>query len=543
MLKFVKGISIVLCLFFIVSVGFTGCGGSSKSSESTTAAQTETTAKQAESSTEAKAEVPWDTGKNDTVVFSVINNYYTAGLKKLAEDYTRLHPETKVQIDIISDNSTYATNYTTKINADKKTAPDIIHVNVAGANSTWVDKGWLIDLSRVIDEINPYANDQKVRDVIDQEWLTFSINQCQNKLFYLPFDLVGVGMYYNISIFEREGLQPPKTIEDLIDLCKVLKDKGYDAPIGANNVWGWYPTMFADQAYRSLWKDMVTLPGDAIWDENAMKPNLDVQYSPDNMTFDAFLQLNTEKKYAYLLKNGVVNDASKKIWTAMLELCKYFQKGFISPDEQQVNAGFIAQKHPMMIHGSWIVGKFVDDVKKLPADKQFKWAVFQLPPFKDGGSDFPGKMRSLLVPGNLMGCTNKDDADHNARVLDVLKYMYSPQVAQMVYNETLSNGNYVQGPSLIKGVQLSDEINGYLDGFRAAGNMRWDFDTFIVRPDMALKDELPKANKIMLDAVDGKITLDEFLKMTGEINMTKLKKEYEDQGFDGDPKTKDTPKQ
>jgi len=540
MKKMLRVQAIVLAVLMLVSLLLTGCG--TQNGDKQMASTDSTTMNSVTSnSTDEKGDVKWDKNKKSKVVISTINMYYTAGLQKMAQEYTKLHPETKVEIEIISDNSTYATNFTTKITADKSSAPDIIHTNVAGLDSSAIDKGWIIQLNDMLDEENPYNNNAKVRDAIDEKWLNFAINNCKTRLFYLPFDLVGVGMYYNKTIFDKEGLKVPQSFEELLDICNVLKSKGYEAPIGATDVWNWYLTMFADQAYRKMTKDFLILPGDGMWDEASMIQNKNIQYNPDDVTFDEQAVFNPEKFCIYVKENGIINETNKKIWLSMVELSRYFQKGFVAPDGAKVSADFIAQKTPMMINGSWIVGKFVDDIKKLPSERQFDWGTFKLPGFADGGDEFPGKIRSLLVPGNLMGAVNKDDPDQNARTLDVLKYWYSPQVAKMIYDETLTNGNYVQGPPLIKGVQLSDEINGYLNGFLAEGSMKWEYQDISGHLGVPLAADLPVGQSLFLKTVEGEITIDEFLKEFNKLvqnaNDDKIKKN----GYDLDPKTKDTP--
>lgn len=57
--------------------------------------------------------------------------YYTAGEKKLAEEYMKHHPETEVQIEVLAVNNAYMTNFSTKISTDKNQAPDIVHWNIA----------------------------------------------------------------------------------------------------------------------------------------------------------------------------------------------------------------------------------------------------------------------------------------------------------------------------------------------------------------------------------------------------------------------------
>ena len=109
-----------------------------------------------------ESDAKWDTSKEDTITVSVINNFYTAGEKKLAEEYMKMHPETKVVIDVVSDNDTYKTKMMTSMEGDRSNAPDIVHGNFIGMALTnnsmdlAVDKGYLYDMTEMLDEENPY---------------------------------------------------------------------------------------------------------------------------------------------------------------------------------------------------------------------------------------------------------------------------------------------------------------------------------------------------------------------------------------------------
>ena len=134
----------------------------------------------------AAAEATWDTTKEDTITLSVINNFYTAGEKKLAEEYMALHPETKVVVDVVSDNEAYKTKMITSLSEDRSNAPDIVHGNFVGMALTGnsmdlaVDKGYLYDMTEMLDEENPY-NGGKVRDAFEEEDLTMVLSNSGGK--------------------------------------------------------------------------------------------------------------------------------------------------------------------------------------------------------------------------------------------------------------------------------------------------------------------------------------------------------------------------
>lgn len=542
MRRLMKMCSLAVTFIMLLAIALAGCG-SAETDKETSKAAVQTSADAV--TTAPAAEVAWDKNKKDKIVVSVINMYYTAGEKKLAEEYMKLHPETEVQIEVLADNSTYMTNFSTKISTDKNQAPDIVHWNIAiGTKSPTdaVNSGWLMDIAPVLDEINPYNDNKKVREAFREDHIKWAMSGGQGKLLHMPFDEGGTGIYYNKTIFEKNGLKVPATYEELIELCKKLQELGYKNPIAASGVATWYVTSLADWAYRSNTADFLTLPGDALYDEAAMKENTSIKFDANDPNFDRYAMFNTEKLYAFAKKNGFNTPTNKMIQETYINLAKYFQPNWTSPDDNKVSVDFITQNSPMMWNGSWIVGKFVDDVKKLPADKQFQWGTFQVPGFANPAAPFQGNIRSLDFLANAMGIVPKDDKDHMSRVIDFYKYWYSPNGAKMCYEETLASGNYVQGPCVIEGVTLPDELNSYLEGFKTDGAMRFEFQDISGNGASARQADLPALYALYLDASAGKITIDQFMTEASKLWMLRLDELIAQANLDLDPKTKDEPK-
>lgn len=535
MSKFVKICSMVLVIVIFVSLSLVGCGGSNKSTNVTTTSNVESTN---QSTGITSSDVKWDKTKNRKIVLSTIKDYYTTALQQIAKDYTSLHPETEVEIQIMGSNDVYTQSFTTKMNTDKSTAPDIIHTNLIAGNTEgdMINKGWLKGLDELLDETNPYNGGQKVRDAFnDPFYLTQAVSSA-GKVGYLPFDLVGVGVFYNKDIFNKAGVAVPETYEDLETALGTLQKAGYQYPLGATAFCNWFGTSLIDWGFRKMEADFLVMPGDGLYDEKTMSANSKISYSSDNPNFDSAAIFNNEKIVAYVNKNGIDNPVTKKIWETQKSILKYCPPGWVNPDDGQTYNQFLAQKVPAFVTGSWNVGKLVSDISKLSDDKKFKWGVFKFPKFKNADQDFQGEPRGLLVPGHKLGIVNKGDDDLYYRTADFLKYMYSPDIAAKIYDITLKHGELVQGPSLIKGVKLSDEINGYLDGFKVAGTMRWELDPLV---GCNKKADEPKSNKLRSDYVSGKITYEQYIK--GEEDLTKawVDDQKKTQGYDLDPKTVD----
>ncbi len=533
--KMKKAGSLIVALLLLVTFVFSGCGSSGSGTDTGSTTKLETTASTAGETT-TEMTVKWDTTKKKKIIFATINNYYTTALKQVAKDYTALHPETEVVLDIM-DGGAYQQAFTTKITGDKSTAPDIIHTNCAAPNDgEAMAKGWFMPMDELVDSPNPYNSNEKIRDTVDSEWWAFATCS-EGKIAYLPFDLVGVGVFYNKGVFEKLGIEPPKTYDEYYALCDKIKQSGFDAPIAATGTADWMLIGLADWAYRKYLPEIVSAPGDARYDENTMKANTALEnFDPNDPTYGSNAIVDPEKYIKFVKSFNRKSEVSKRIWATYIKLTQYFQKGWPALNDDQAYAQFMAQKAPMYITGSWMVGKILGDMKKLSDDKKFSWGTFSFPGLTEPGEDFQGIQRGLLVPGHRLGIANKGDDDLYYRSADFLQYMYSPEIAAQIYDTTVKAGEYIQGPSLIKGVELSNEVISYLEGFKVAGNMRFDFFNFEF-------DHLANDGATMNDAKakfsQGKITWEEFSDIKEKVMQKKFADTIKQNNYDLDPKTKD----
>ena len=76
-------------------------------------------------------------------------------------------------------------------------------------------------------------------------------NTVDGKLVAIPQEVVAYGLFVNKDIFKECGLAVPNTPEEFLEACRVLKEKGYDTPVGANR-W-WLETFVFAQAYADLY--------------------------------------------------------------------------------------------------------------------------------------------------------------------------------------------------------------------------------------------------------------------------------------------------
>lgn len=486
------------------------------------------------------AEVAWDTSKEDEIIVTVINGYYTAGEKKLAEEYMKLHPETKVTIDVIADNNSYNTKMQTILSStDGSNTPDIVHSNflgsVVGSAATAIEQGYLFDMTTILDMDHPYQ-DGLVRDMYDEVVLAEAINGSGGTaLQALPFDKCGISFFYNKDAFADLGLSAPETWEDLLAACAAFENAGFENPITVSSEASWILASLADAGFRSQEYDFVVQPGDALYDEASMPDNANFTFDESNLACDTFV-IQSDERIAAAKYNGIIfSDVSKTAWTEFANLAKYFPENYIAGGADTVTE-FEMQISPMLLSGSWNVGLILDDLNKMPEDAQFDWATFNIPGFANAPEGFGSEMRGLYVLGNVMGIVPKDDADHQARVLDFYLYWYSQAGAQLCYEETLSNGNFVQGPAMIKGVTLSDALNEKLAGFIVEGPVK-QYMSELIGQGMTTEADRSVHNDLINKFVAGEIDLDTFLNGLNDVMVAFVESQKETSGWDFDPAT------
>lgn len=488
------------------------------------------------------SDAAWDTSKDDEIIVTVINGYYTAGEKKLAEEYTKLHPETKVTIDVVADNNAYNTKMQTILaSGDKTGTSDIVHSNffapLAGGSASALNQGLIFDMSTILDMDHPYQ-DGKVRDMYDENVLVEQRNGSGGSgMIALPFDKCGISFYYNKTAFEELNVDAPETWEDLLEVCEKFSESGVENPVTVSSEASWLLASLADAGFRGQEYDFLVQPGDAIWDEETMAANKDFKFDENDMSCDLFT-VQSDERLMKAKEDGIIfSDVSKTAWTEFAKLAKYFPENYIAGGADTVTE-FETQVSPMLVSGSWNVGLILDDLNQMPEDKQFEWATFNIPGFAEAPEGFGTEMRGLYTLGNVMGILPKGDEDHDARVLDFYLYWYSQQGAQSCYEETLSNGNYVQGPAMIKGVTLSDELNEKLEGFIVGGPVK-AYSSELCGISETTEADRSVHNDLINKFIAGTIDVDTFLNSLNDIRHNFTMSQIETSGYDLDPTTQD----
>lgn len=547
MKKMQKWIALLLAVLMLSAI-FAGCAKPTTTPEQGDTQQADTqgteTADQPAPQPQEGSDAAWDTSKNDEIIVTVINGYYTAGEKKLAEEYTKLHPETKVTVDVVSDNDAYMAKMQSLFSGDMTGSSDIVHANfltsALGGNEVCFQKNYLRELSDVLDMQHPYQ-DGLVRDMYNDTVLTEARNSFGGLgIGALPFDKTGISFYYNKTAFEALGLEAPQTWEELLETCQTLRDNGYENPITVGQEASWILASLADAGFRYEESEFLVQPGDAIYDAETMSANDGFVFDDNDLSCDAFTVTSTERMLAARKNDIIHSNISRTSWIEFAKLAAYFPANWIGGGADNITE-FETQVSPILLNGAWNVGLILDDINNMPESAQFDWATFNIPDFANAPEGFDTKMRGLYVLGNVMGIVPKNDADHDARVLDFYLYWYSQAGAQMCYEETLSNGNFVQGPCMINGVVLKDELMEKLTGFVVEGAVK-AYSSELCGLYQTQEADRPIHNDLINKLTAGEIDIDTFLDGLATVQGNDTDAKIEAGGYDLDPATADTAK-
>lgn len=482
----------------------------------------------------------WDTSKEDEIVISAMSNYYESGWKMMAEEYTKLHPETTVTIDVVADNDTLNQKFVTWFASDDLSdASDITHINFAGAvggADLLMERGQVYDFTDLLDKVNPYTG-TTMRSYLYEE--DIAALATPHGLAAAPFDHVAVAMMVNVDLLKEHGLEVPKTMEELIAACAKLKEGGIEYPIQATAEGSYFISVLGDAAMRDMYGDFIYNPGDEGYDPATMAANDGYVYDPAVPGGDKDLKINGEAKAAYVSETGFDTDLSLSIWTEYAKLHPYFNANYLASSPTDVLTSFEMQNGAFLISGSWNVGVLNKDVQDMGEDG-FEWVTVAFPNYETKPEGWAtGNIRSLYVMGNQMGIIKSqgDDADHLARVLDFYQFVYNPVGCAMMYEKTLADGYFVQGNCAIKGVVLPEDVDAKLAGFYQEAPMRSDLDSlfgkeYYMSEDMGTYREYFNKLGTELDAAA-------FMAAIKDINERKLADDIDQNNWDLDPSTKE----
>ena len=299
----------------IVSMLLIGCGTKAQSTQSSS---------QAEGKEGGIREIHYFSSRSasdDTIVT----------LQKITDKYNEQGGKIKLVIDSNADRTSYDQKLRTMIAGGQM--PDMFDLDATPYAAELGEKGMLTDMDAFLDEIG--EKDSYIPLALDYG------RTADGKLYTLPLELSTEMIWYNVDMFKDAGIEAPKTLDELLEDCKALNDKGYTAfGIGGGDGW---PLLRLLATY------------------------------PFRMTGNDFLNdLSTGKA-------KMSDEPGMKAAEFMSNIGKYFQPGFSTTDVATGLNLFLSGKSAMYPTGTWELNYFTD--KNRPEGLNVDY--FYMPTIKD----------------------------------------------------------------------------------------------------------------------------------------------------------------
>lgn len=172
-----------------------------------------------------------ETAQDDSITITLLHRWPNEPFKsyfdEAIKEFKKVNPN--VNFNVIS---VINEDYKQKINVQLagNNPPDIFFTWVGEYGDKFVREGKALDITKYLDEDKAWSD-----QIIPSTLKPFTVD---NKVYGVPILMDVRMMAYNKDIFEKLGLEVPKTWEEFIDVLKVIKKNGI-TPLGLGNKEPW----------------------------------------------------------------------------------------------------------------------------------------------------------------------------------------------------------------------------------------------------------------------------------------------------------------
>lgn len=175
------------------------------------------------------------------------------GLKKIVKAYEAKNPNVSVDLLIIPNDADAAMS----ARAAQGALPDILQMQSYSRVTEYASKGYLVDLT----------NEDSMKNILPSALPAVTWN---GKAYAMPMDFAGIGIIYNKDIFNKIGVDAPKTYRELENACRTLKANDI-VPFAALLKENWSVGHFITMIHTALLQEKNVKPADFIASMNAGK--------------------------------------------------------------------------------------------------------------------------------------------------------------------------------------------------------------------------------------------------------------------------------
>ena len=287
-------------------------------------------------STEVATEAPT---ADKAVLNIVLSSYWQEDWwKRILDGFSSEHPEISIEYWFGSDWTEYTQ---TKISAGEP--PDLFWLT----RYEWIDNGLVMDLTDAL-QTPPYGASEGTWQ--DTFYTHPGPIKYKDRYWTVPWDLSIDGyIWYNVEMFEEYGKLPPKTWDELIQLCEFFKSKDIACFAQSND------SLYTNQWFRMLAQRIAGM-------EKIRATGSAERVEGNKWTDPEFL------KAAEMAQNVAKSG--------------YFISGYEGLDYHSAQVEFIQGRAAMMLLGNWLAGEMAEIA---PPELKLDYVLF--PQVSDGKGD------------------------------------------------------------------------------------------------------------------------------------------------------------
>ena len=452
------------------------------------------------------------------------------GWTEVIKAYTEMHPNVNIVLDLKPEDG-YA-EWITNITRTENPVPDI-------GEFDWGDytSAKMIDWADYLDLDSPYS-DGTWGEQFDPSGVIATISGNLEKV---SFTSTQVMWMYNKEIFEKVGVEPPKTWDELVTVCEKLYAAGYQ-PIAIDGDYhsysarcmSWLVQIYIDQVNRPLINVVRAQEGDYCYD-----PDIDGvwEYDPTDPWNDDVTKVTQNLvRIAKALYEGedwrMDTVGAKTIWSNFAKVFPKYVGGeaWFATDADGMSNAFYQGKAAMMVNGGWEIVTYMRTMEEFAKTGYYENAegekvegnvftlgTFPMPTME--GEGIVAKVRTIEVPTIGLMAISKSQ-EHNDLVADFMMYYSSKEGMSKYMNAMLENGGSVDGPSYVYGVEYPANVASAFENVEYIGNAQKGYLNVFAKG-VPLIDE--SCREFYNDAYEffmGKITVDELLARS-QVNLEK----------------------
>ena len=408
---------LALLLAVVMVLGMVACAAKSETpTPAAEAPKAEEKKEEAPKAEEKKEEAPAAEEAKEIVQVDYYCNIgaYLITLQKEIDKWNEGEGKEKgVYLNLISNINTYSQDLEAFLTAG--TYYDLMDAST----QTWIERGWIKNLREIGAE---YPEFQAMIDSYEPY-----INGAHEKigcLCGLPLEVVPIKLAVNTDLFEKNGLELPKTWEDIYNAAKTITENGNGEEFG----WGW-STWSA--VYRRLtFKACMNSTEKSWWDPNTATYNFAQYEIPMNYLKDMYM-------------NGYMLGADD---LAIDPIRAEFAKGIVGM--------FPAPSYDYAVY-----------TEQFPAE--CNWTVIDMPAITEGADQYKGVYLDRVGAGVCKPAWDAADQAKKDAIVECLLFLNSDYLNGTIYE---MGGMIPYKPEVIANANVSDDMGPQWEIFADLSN-------------------------------------------------------------------------